>query len=187
MARAITSSATPHCSARSPRYGSANGTQSFALLPGSLAIGGGTTAATNDQRGVARTGHTDIGAFQSQGFNLVITSGNNQSAAPNAVFGSALIVTVSSTHGEPVQNGVVTFTGPGGAGIQNSPLIGDGRRQRAGERHANRERHHRLVQRHRGDGDAAGFRLLLPHECHGGARGNRRSGAHRHERRAADH
>ncbi|MGI8857394.1 MAG: choice-of-anchor Q domain-containing protein [Thermomicrobiales bacterium] len=104
-------------------YSSANGTQSFALLPGSPAIGGGTTGtATNDQRGVARTGHTDIGAFQSQGFDLAIGSGSNQSAAPNAVFGSALVVTVASSHGEPVQNGVVTFTGPGGAGIQNSPL-----------------------------------------------------------------
>ena len=106
-------------------YGSANGTQSFALLPGSPAIGGGTTggAPTNDQRGIARAGHNDVGAFQSQGFNLVITSGNNQSAAPNAAFGSALVITVASSHGEPVQNGVVTFTGQGsGAGIQNSPL-----------------------------------------------------------------
>jgi hypothetical protein len=107
-------------------YGSANGTQSFALLPGSPAIGGGTAsgAPVNDQRGVARAGHTDIGAFQSQGFNLLLTSGNNQSVAPNAIFGSPLIVTVSSSHNEPVQNGVVTFTGPGGAGIQNSPLTG---------------------------------------------------------------
>jgi hypothetical protein len=107
-------------------YASANGSQSFALLPGSLAIGGGTAtgAPANDQRGIARTGHTDIGAFQSQGFSLVLTSGSGQSAAPGATFGSALIVTVSSAHSEPVQNGVVTFTGPGGAGIQNSPLTG---------------------------------------------------------------
>jgi fibronectin-binding autotransporter adhesin len=107
-------------------YSSANGTQSLALLPGSPAIGGGTAsgAPANDQRGVARTGHTDIGAFQSQGFSLALTSGSGQTTAPNATFGSPLVVTVSSTHGEPVQNGVVTFTGPGGAGIQNSPLAG---------------------------------------------------------------
>src|SRR5262249_4464051 len=44
-------------------------TQTIALLPGSPAIGGGTTtgAPATDQRGVQRSGHVDIGAFQSRG------------------------------------------------------------------------------------------------------------------------
>jgi fibronectin-binding autotransporter adhesin len=89
-------------------------TQTMPLLPGSPAIGGGTAtgAPTTDQRGVARTGRVDIGAFQSQGFNVAITGGNNQSTSVGTSFPSPLSVTVSSAHGEPVAGGVVTFTGP---------------------------------------------------------------------------
>src|SRR5262249_15901773 len=47
-------------------------TPTMPLLPGSPAIGGGTAAGApaKDQRGVARSGHVDIGAFQSEGFTL---------------------------------------------------------------------------------------------------------------------
>jgi hypothetical protein len=43
-------------------------------LPGSLAVGGGTTtgAPATDQRGQPRTGSIDIGAFQGQGTTLVV-------------------------------------------------------------------------------------------------------------------
>jgi CSLREA domain-containing protein len=109
-------------------------TQTVALLPGSPAIDAGddTTCAAAlvngvDQRGSARIqgAHCDIGAFESQGFSLTLTSGSGQSAAPGAAFTNPLIVTLASSHGEPVQNGVVTFTGPTtGAGIQSSPLSG---------------------------------------------------------------
>ena len=89
-------------------------TETLPLLPGSPAIGGGTAtgAPTTDQRGVARTGRVDIGAFQSQGFNVVITGGNNQSTPVDTSFTSPLSVTVSSAYGEPVAGGIVTFTGP---------------------------------------------------------------------------
>jgi fibronectin-binding autotransporter adhesin len=89
-------------------------TQTMPLLPGSPAVGGGTAtgAPTTDQRGVARTGRVDIGAFQSQGFNVAITGGNNQSTSVDTSFSSPLSVTVSSAYGEPVAGGVVTFTGP---------------------------------------------------------------------------
>jgi hypothetical protein len=61
---------------------------------------------------VARTGRVDIGADQSQGFNVAITGGNNQSTPVDTSFPSALSVTVSSAYGEPVAGGIVTFTDP---------------------------------------------------------------------------
>ena len=95
-------------------------TQTIALLPGSPAINAGTAsgAPALDQRGVARVGATDVGSFESQGFTLLLTSGNNQSATVGTVFTNPLRTTVSSTNSEPVDGGVVTYTGPGsGAGI----------------------------------------------------------------------
>jgi fibronectin-binding autotransporter adhesin len=89
-------------------------TQTMALLPGSPAIGGGRTtgAPGTDQRGVARSGREDIGAFQSQGFVVTITGGNNQTTPVGTAFPTPLQVTVTSTHGEPVAGGVVSFTDP---------------------------------------------------------------------------
>src|SRR5262249_59652818 len=51
-------------------------TPTMPLLPGSPALGGGTAsgAPTTDQRGQPRTGHVDIGAFQSQGSALVVNT-----------------------------------------------------------------------------------------------------------------
>jgi parallel beta-helix repeat protein len=107
-------------------------TQTQALLPGSPAIDAGNPAVCAaapvsgiDQRGIDRTQGTacDIGAFESRGFDLAYTSGNNQSAPITTAFAGPLVATVSSAHGEPVAGGTVTFTGPGGgAGIAPSPL-----------------------------------------------------------------
>ncbi|GAB3708541.1 hypothetical protein GCM10027592_43820 [Spirosoma flavus] len=89
-------------------------TQTHALLPGSPAINAGTStgAPTTDQRGVARVGATDIGSFESRGFTLSQSSGNNQSAIVNTAFANPLVVSVNSASSEPVAGGVVTFTGP---------------------------------------------------------------------------
>lgn len=105
-------------------YGSANGIQTFPLLPGSPSIDAGddTTCNTSgagkvnslDQRGITRPkgAHCDIGAFESQGFTLTRTSGDGQSTGITLAFATPLVVTVASTHGEPVDGGSVTFTAP---------------------------------------------------------------------------
>ena len=72
--------------------------ETMALLMGSPAIDAGTSrgAPTTDERGVSRPQGSgfDIGAFESQGFELTIVSGNNQSASPNATFTQSLVVQV---------------------------------------------------------------------------------------------
>ncbi len=92
-------------------------TKTIALLLGSPAINAGnnTGAPATDQRGIARPqqGTVDIGAFESRGFTLAVTSGNNQSTQINTAFASSLVVTASSSFGEPVSGGSVTFTSPG--------------------------------------------------------------------------
>ncbi len=90
-------------------------TQTIALLPGSLAIdAGGPIGIGIDERGITRPQGSapDIGAFESRGFTLTITDGNNQMAAAGQSFAVPLSVSVSSPFGEPVAGGVVTFTGP---------------------------------------------------------------------------
>ncbi len=114
-------------------------TQTFALLPGSPAIDAGDDATCNttigtapvnklDQRGISRPQgvHCDIGAFESQGFSLVKTSGDSQSTAVSTAFATPLSVAVASAHGEPVAGGQVTFTAPvGGAAatFTNNPAM----------------------------------------------------------------
>ncbi|HNG29262.1 MAG TPA: FG-GAP-like repeat-containing protein, partial [Blastocatellia bacterium] len=90
-------------------------TQTIALLPGSPAINAGTAtgAPANDQRGIARVGNPDIGAFESRGFTLAASGGNNQSTPVNTAFANPLSVTVGSAFSEPVDGGRVTFTPPG--------------------------------------------------------------------------
>ena len=106
-------------------------TQTHALLPGSPAIDAANNCVTDaahcgdanipqlttDQRGAGfnRLVNTtvDIGAFESRGFTIAITSGNLQSAVFNTAFGAPLVATVSSGAGEPVNGGQVTFTAPG--------------------------------------------------------------------------
>jgi hypothetical protein len=93
-------------------------TKTLALLPGSPALDAGSNALdgglTTDQRGDPRivNGTVDIGAFESQGFTVTVSGGNNQSTVVSTPFASALTVTVSSTAGEPVGGGVVKFTAP---------------------------------------------------------------------------
>jgi uncharacterized repeat protein (TIGR01451 family) len=93
-------------------------TPTHALLPGSAAINAGnnTGAPVTDQRGIARPqlGTVDIGAFESRGFTLALTGGNNQSTGPGLAFATPLTATVAAiAPGEPVQGGLVTFTQPG--------------------------------------------------------------------------
>ena len=89
-------------------------TQTHALLPGSPAINAGTNsgAPAADQRGIARVGAVDIGAFESRGFTVNMVDGNGQSTAFNTAFANPLIVNVASAFAEPVIGGKVTFTPP---------------------------------------------------------------------------
>jgi CSLREA domain-containing protein len=103
-------------------------TQTMALLPGSPAIDAGddsicadaATVNDLDQRGVVRPqgSHCDIGAFESRGFTLAKSSGDNQSTVINTAFSAPLEVSVTSAYSEPISGGSVTFVGPlSGAGI----------------------------------------------------------------------
>jgi hypothetical protein len=92
-------------------------TFTMALLPGSPAIGGGMSGPgipTADQRGQPRTGHVDIGAFQSQGFTLTLVAGSSpQSAAAGTAFAKPLAVTVTASNPvEPVDGGLISFAAP---------------------------------------------------------------------------
>jgi len=100
-------------------------TQTLPLLPGSPAIDAGNAALavdaqgkplTTDQRGMPRVvgAAVDIGAFESSGFTLAVSSGNNQATGINTAFLNPLQVTVTPKNpGDPVDGGVVTFTVPG--------------------------------------------------------------------------
>ena len=100
----------------------------MALLPGSPALGAGNNAlipegVTTDQRGLPRIvdGTVDIGAFESSGFTIAVTSGSGQTARRFA----PLVVTVTANNAiEPVAGGLVTFTPPASgasAAITGSP------------------------------------------------------------------
>ncbi len=96
-------------------------TQTMALLPGSPAIDAGSNAlipagVTTDQRGLPRIVNTvvDIGAFESSGFTITVTSGSGQSTGVLTAFPSSrLVVTVTARNpSEPVAGGLVRFTPP---------------------------------------------------------------------------
>jgi fibronectin-binding autotransporter adhesin len=93
-------------------------TQTMPLLPGSPAIGAGTSsgAPATDQRGFSRGNSVDLGAFQSQGFTLTPLAGTPQSAVVGTGFANALAVTVAANNvGQfvnPVDGGVIGFTAP---------------------------------------------------------------------------
>ena len=90
--------------------------QVFPLLPGSAAIDAGNdaTCASIDARGISRPQglHCDIGAFESRGFTMTATGGDNQSAPINEAFAQSLAVSVSSTNSEPVSGGSISFSAP---------------------------------------------------------------------------
>ncbi len=94
-------------------YGSS--TQTFALLPGSIAIDHGSSAdcPVADQRDQPRYGACDVGAYEAQGFVLEPLSG----ATPQTVFiGAALSPLAMAVNpvnsGDPVDGGKVTYTAP---------------------------------------------------------------------------
>jgi hypothetical protein len=95
-------------------YGYGGPTQTVALIPGSPAIDTGSpnvpNYTTTDQRGLPRVGTPDIGAFESQGFQLLISAGDGQSALIGQAYPSPLTVTVTPKDPvEPVDGGVVNF------------------------------------------------------------------------------
>jgi uncharacterized repeat protein (TIGR01451 family) len=90
-------------------------TETIPLLPGSAAIGTGTTipGISTDQRGLSPSGATpDIGAFQSQGFTLSVVAGSTpQGAGTGIAFANPLAVTATPNDPlEPVAGGVVNFS-----------------------------------------------------------------------------
>ncbi len=88
-------------------------TRTFALLPGSAAIDSGSGCASTDQRGESRVGACDVGAFESQGFTLATSDGDEQSTPIGTAFADPLEVTVTADNSvEPVDGGLVTFTPP---------------------------------------------------------------------------
>jgi len=102
-------------------------TQTFPLLPGSSAIDTGDSTVCSaapvsslDQRGVARPSACDIGAFESQGFTLTKTGGDNQTTPANTVFATPLGLTVTAKSAiEVVSGGQVTFTAPSSGASTN--------------------------------------------------------------------
>ncbi|MBK8478760.1 MAG: hypothetical protein IPL39_21500 [Opitutaceae bacterium] len=84
------------------------------LLPGSPAIdAAAASAVTTDQRGLPRFGAPDLGAFESHGFALSRTGGDNQSTLLGTAFPSPLSVTVTAANPlEPVDGGSVAFSTP---------------------------------------------------------------------------
>jgi hypothetical protein len=80
------------------------------------AIPVGSCTVSNDQRGISRPQGTacDIGAFESRGFSLTISGGNNQSTVVNTAFSQPLsvrLVAVETNMG--VAGQVISFTAPG--------------------------------------------------------------------------
>jgi CSLREA domain-containing protein len=97
-------------------------TWTIPLLPGSAAIDAGrsdicadaATVNSLDQRGLPRPANRcDIGAFESQGFTMSKTDGDNQRAVINSAFAIPLGLTVTANNpSEPVNGGTVNFTAP---------------------------------------------------------------------------
>ena len=104
----------------------------LALLPGSPALGAGTAIVgiTGDERGIMRPAilqGPDIGAFQSQGFTLALSSGSGQATQVGVPFASPLKVSVKANASyEPVNGGVVVFTATPGSNGQGVSLTGNG-------------------------------------------------------------
>ena len=125
----------------------------MALLPGSPAIDAGTGAGApaTDQRGYARVGAVDIGAFESQGFTLTLVAGTPQSADIGTPFADPLAVSVTANNPlEPVDGGVVSFVADrvsGATAILLGPL--GGHRRRPGRHHRRAQQRARQLHRRR--------------------------------------
>jgi hypothetical protein len=90
-------------------------TQTLALLPGSPAIDAGSSSygGGTDQRGKSRVNAPDIGAFESQGFTIAVSTGDNQNAIVTTDSADPLVVSVTAKNAvEPVAGGAITFTAP---------------------------------------------------------------------------
>ena len=129
-------------------------TMTFALLPGSQAIDAGhpSFCATADQRGVTRPqgSDCDLGAFESQGFTLAPTGGDNQSTLVNTAFADPLAVSVTANDPvEPVDGGQITFTPPGSRGERRHHRQPGDDCGRSGQRDSQRQWHAGNVQRQR--------------------------------------
>lgn len=107
------------------------GTLTIPLLPGSSAIDAGDSATCADvatvngidQRGFPRpAGHCDIGAFESRGFTLAKTGGDNQGASVSSAFASPLQVSLNEAGGAGLPGALVTFTAPS-SGPSTNPAI----------------------------------------------------------------
>ncbi|CAG0947625.1 hypothetical protein ANRL1_04350, partial [Anaerolineae bacterium] len=101
------------------------------LLAGSPAINAGnpsgcqgsTGLLTTDQRGAARVGRCDIGAYEyttpGAAANISVYSGTPQRSAPSVPFSMPFQALVTDSIGSPVSNAIVTFSSPasGASGI----------------------------------------------------------------------
>ena len=89
--------------------------QTFALLPGSLAIDAGDDASceATDQRGESRVGICDIGATESQGFAMILSEWQPSEANLEADFAQPLQVSlIASDTNLILSNQMITFTAP---------------------------------------------------------------------------
>jgi hypothetical protein len=88
----------------------------FPLLPGSPCLNTGSSQGlTEDQRGfpIPPGGPYDVGSFQSSGFTVSASDGNNQQATTGTEFTLDLTATVTPISSlEPVVDGNVTFSAP---------------------------------------------------------------------------
>ncbi len=103
-------------------------TLTIALLPGSPALGSGTTISGlfADQRGEPIGSSVDIGAFQSQGFTLEPAADTTpQGTLVDDSFADPLAVTVKANNPvEPVAGGMLTYTLVTGANGASGTLSG---------------------------------------------------------------
>ena len=92
-----------------------SGTPTLALLPGSPAIGGGLVAGApaTDQRGVSRTGHVDIGAFQADHDYFPVTVNYDSTDA-----GTLRTEINASNATTPIGGNNIIYFGIAGAGVQ---------------------------------------------------------------------
>ena len=95
-------------------------TQTMALLPGSLAIDSGNNAlfppavtSRSARAGPGRQRRRGHRRFESSGFTIAVTSGNDQSTIVSTPFPAPLVATVTANNPiEPVAGGQVIFTPP---------------------------------------------------------------------------